>query len=137
MKNLLIVTALIELGAAVALMAVPSPVVKLLLGTPLDAPAAVALGRLAGAALFALGAACWLVRNDATGRGTRALAAAMLFYNLAAVSVLAAAGIGAKLVGLALWPAVVLHAAMAGWCLVGLLKRASTKPMGTPRMTNS
>src|SRR6266705_5649094 len=100
MKKLLIVTALIELGAGVALMAVPSAVVKLLLGSPLDAPAAVVLGRVAGAALFALCVACWLARNDATSHAARALTAGMLFYNVAVAMVLASAGVSAKLVGI-------------------------------------
>ena len=65
MKRLLIVTAVIELGAGLALVGLPSAAVALLLGSPLDAPAAVTLGRLAGAALFALGVACWLAHYDA------------------------------------------------------------------------
>jgi hypothetical protein len=136
MKNLLSVTALIELGAGVALMMVPSPAVKLLLGSPLDAPAAVALGRVAGAALFALCVACWLTRNEATSHAARGLTAGMLFYNVAVAVILASAGVGSKLVGIALWPAVILHVLMAGWCVVCLLKRTSAKLMGTPRMTN-
>jgi hypothetical protein len=44
----------------------------------------------------------------------------MLLYNLVTVSVLAFAGIGLKLHGVALWPAVVLHAVMAVWCIGGL-----------------
>jgi hypothetical protein len=64
MKRLLIVTAVIELGAGLALLCVPSPTVALLLGSPLAAPAAVTLGRVAGAALFALGIANWLAHRD-------------------------------------------------------------------------
>jgi len=41
----------------------------------------------------------------------------MLFYNVAAVGVLAFAGIGLRLDGLALWPAVVLHVVMTVWCV--------------------
>ena len=39
----------------------------------------------------------------------------MTFYNAAAVAILAFAGIGFGLHGLALWPAVVLHTAMLIW----------------------
>jgi hypothetical protein len=39
MTRLLIVTAIIELGAGFALLCCPSPAVALLLGSPLDAPA--------------------------------------------------------------------------------------------------
>jgi hypothetical protein len=39
-----------------------------------------------------------------------------LLYNVAAVVVLAFAGIGFGLYGVALWPAVILHAVMTVWC---------------------
>jgi len=97
-------------------MAVPSVVVRLLLGSPLDTSAAVMLGRVAGAALLALGVACWLARDDTQSRATRGLVVAMLMYNIPATAVLAFAGIGLGLHGVALWPAVVLHAAMGAWC---------------------
>ena len=64
MKNLLTVSAVIELGAGLALLAFPSAAVKLLFGSPLDTPAGVALGRLAGAALLTLGIACWRGSRD-------------------------------------------------------------------------
>ena len=120
MKTLHTVTAGIELGAGFALLCWPSAVVVVLLGSPLDAPAAVTLGRVTGAALLALGAACWLARTDPQSRAARGLAAAMLVYNLGAVVVLGAAGIWSRRVGVALWPAVVLHAAMAAWCIACL-----------------
>jgi len=123
MKTLCTASALIEAGAGVALMAVPSVVVKLLLGSPLDAPVAVMTGRLTGAALFALAIGCWLARGDARNRAARGLVAAMLFYNVAAVAVFLFAGLGAKLIGIALWPAAILHAAMAIWCVVSLAKK--------------
>jgi hypothetical protein len=42
----------IELGAGLALLCCPSATAVLLVGSPLDAPAAVTLGRVAGAALL-------------------------------------------------------------------------------------
>jgi hypothetical protein len=99
---------------------IPSVVVRLLLGSPLDTPAAVTLGRVAGAALLALGVACWLARDDTQSRIARGLVVAMLMYNIVATPVLAFAGIGLGLHGIALWPAVVLHAVMAIWCAVCL-----------------
>jgi len=83
------------------------------------------LGRVAGAALLALGVACWLARGDTQSRAARGLVAAMLLYNVATVAVLAFVGIGFGLQGAALWPAVVLHAVMAVWC-VACLRRSPT-----------
>ena len=122
MKRLLMMSAIIESGAGLALLCCPSPVVALLLGSPLDTPAEIALGRLAGSALLALGVACWLAKHDAQSCAARGLIAAMTIYNFGAVVVLGAAGIRSQPVGLALWPAVILHAAMTFWCAVGVLR---------------
>jgi len=89
-----------------------------------DQPAAVTLGRLAGAALLALGVACWLAQGDVQSRAARGLVAAMLLYNFAAVALFAFAGIGLGLVGIVLWPAVGLHAAMTTWCITHLRRKS-------------
>jgi hypothetical protein len=120
MKSLYIVTAAIELGAGLALLCSPSATVVLLVGSGLDTSAAMTLGRVAGGALLALGVACWLARNDTESRTARGLVVAMLTYNIVVTAVLAFAGIGLGLHGVVLWPAVVLHAAMAIWCIVCL-----------------
>ncbi len=120
MNRLLKLTAIIEASTGLGLLAVPSVVVRLLLGSPLGTSAAVMLARVAGAALLALGVACWLARDDTQSRATRGLIVAMLMYNLIATAVLAFAGIGLGLHGVALWPAVILHAAMAIWCVTSL-----------------
>ena len=122
MNSLLKLTSIIEAATGLALMVVPSVVVQLLLGSPLDASAAVTLGRVAGAALLALGVACWLARDDTQSRAARGLVVAMLMYNIPATAVLAFAGIALGLHGVALWPAVVLHAVMAVWCITTLLR---------------
>jgi len=131
MKILLMVTAVIEVGAGVALMGFPRTAVKLLFDSPLDSPAAVILGRLAGAALFALGVACWLARDDGQSGAARGLVAGMLFYNVAVVALFVFAAIGPGLHGELLWPAVILHGAMAGCCLACLRRKPTTKPIGT------
>ena len=121
MKRFLTLTAIIEAATGLALIAVPAIVVRLLLGAEISG-ASIPLGRVAGAALLALGVACWLARNDRQSRTARGLVVAMLMYNIVATAVLAFAGIGLRLYGVALWPAVVLHAAMAVWC-IGCLRR--------------
>jgi hypothetical protein len=132
MKNLQTVTAVIELGAGLALIGFPSAAVALLLGSPLDTPAAVTLGRVAGTALFALGIACWLARSDVQSRAARGLVAAMVFYNFAVVALFAFAGLGLGLRGVALWPAVVLHMMMAVWCIACLRRKPPAKPIEKP-----
>jgi hypothetical protein len=121
MKLLLTLTTIIEAVAGLALLGIPSATVSLLLGSGLDTPAAVAIGRLAGVALCALGLACWLVRSGLQSCEARGIITAVTFYNFGAVAILSFAGTQLNPVGIALWPAVVLHAAMTVWCLTGLL----------------
>jgi hypothetical protein len=121
MKHLLTVTAVIEAGAGLALLAMPVIVVKLLLGADISF-ATIPLGRVAGVALLALGVACWAARGDAQSRAARGIVAAMLVYNFGAVVVLGATGIWSQTAGIAMWPAVIIHAAMAIWCVKLLLR---------------
>ena len=51
------------------------------------------------------------------------MVAAMLCYNAITVAVLVYAGTGLALKGIGLWPAAVLHAAMATWCVKALLNK--------------
>jgi hypothetical protein len=115
MKPLLIVTAALETATGLALLVSPPIVACVLLGPALDLPRGVIMARVAGAALLALGVACWLTREDG-----RALVAAMLVYNVAAVAILTHAGLGLGMSGTGLWPAVILHVTLAGWCMACL-----------------
>src|SRR5206468_3802419 len=119
MKRFLKLTAVLEAATGLALIALPAIVVRLLLGAEISG-ASIPLGRVAGAALLALGVACWLAREDRQSRAAKGLVVAMLMYNIVATAVLAFAGIGLGLYGVALWPAVVLHAAMGAWCVACL-----------------
>jgi hypothetical protein len=119
-KKLLIVTALAETGVGLTMLMSPPLVARLLLGASLDAPAALIVGRIAGAALLSLGGACWLARDDGPTVAGRGLVAAMLLYNGAAAAVLASAGASAEPVGILLWPAVALHVVLAVWCVACL-----------------
>ena len=136
MNKLLALSAIIEAATGVALLAVPAIVVRLLLGAEISG-ASTPLGRVTGAALLALGVACWLARDDTESPTARGLVVAMLMYNIAATAVLAFAGIGLGLHGVALWPAVVLHAAMAIWCVACLRRGPRNEAMDSKQMSNS
>jgi len=120
MKTLLKVTAVLETGTGVALTLAPSAVFLVLLGSPLESPGGQVIGRVLGASLISLGAACWFARDEAPGRANKGLVAAMLLYNIAAASLLGYARIGLHLPGVGLWPAVILHSALAVWCIACL-----------------
>jgi hypothetical protein len=123
MKILLTVTAIIEAGAGLALLAVPSITASLLLGTPLDSPAAVSLARVGGAAILTLAIVCWLARRDAQSLASRSLIIAMVFYNIAVAAVLAFASFVDGLHGGLWWPAVLFHLTMGAWCIASLRRK--------------
>lgn len=123
MRAFLSVTALLEAATGFALATFPSPLVSVLIGSPLDTRSGSIVGRLAGAALLTLGLVCWMARNDQQDRATARLIGAMLFYNLAATTLLLYARLGLGLSGIGLWPAVIVHAVLALWNIACLRSR--------------
>jgi hypothetical protein len=117
---LLMVTAIGEAGTGLLVMLLPSVAFALLLGVERASPEAIFVARLFGAALLAIGIACWLGRSDTPGPDQLGLIAGVLVYDAAAAVLLAYAGLYLSLAGIALWPAVVLHAGLAVWCGVCL-----------------
>jgi hypothetical protein len=120
MKLLLAAMAILEGSTGIALLLIPAGAVSMLLGAPLDTPASLVVGRITGGALVALGLSCWGARRDEHNPAANGIVSAMLLYNTTAVAVLAHAGLGWRLMGVGLWPAVVLHALIAVSCLVCL-----------------
>lgn len=133
MKTLLIVTASLEAATGLALSLSPALPVSLLLGAALDTPGGLTVARVAGAALLALGVACWLARDDRQSRAARGIIAAMSLYNVAAVTVLVYAGLGLGLSGIGLWPAVLLHLALAVWSIACLRPENTSRSQRTQR----
>ena len=123
--HLLIVTAVAEGGTGLLLLVLPSVPLALLLGVEQPSPEAFVIARVAGAALLAIGVACWLARNDKRTSALLGLLIGVLIYDVAAAALLAYAGLVLSLAGIALWPAVVLHLALAVWCGVCLFVRPS------------
>ena len=120
MKLLLMVTAVLEAATGLALLVMPSAAVSILLGVPLETPAGLVAGRIAGTALVALAVACWQTKDGERGGTSTGVVEAMLFYNFAVTVVLAYAGIRLELRSGWLWPTIVLHLGLGAWCLLSL-----------------
>ena len=124
-KLLLLITAFVEAATGVGLLLLPAAVFAVLLGLEHAAVEAILIGRLAGAALLAIGVASWMAaKTDVPTPAQLGLLTGILVYNVAAAMLLAFAGAVLKMVGVLLWPAVALHAILAVWCFCCL--RTST-----------
>jgi hypothetical protein len=110
-----VATAVMEAAAGLALLVTPTLVITLLLASPVT-NTAVAIGRLAGAALLSLGAACWWARADAGSAASRALVVGMLVYNAAVIAVVLTGSFGSPARPI-LWVVTLVHVAMAVWCV--------------------
>jgi hypothetical protein len=130
---LLLLTAFTEGGTGALLLALPSVPLALLLGVSGAAPETLLVGRVAGAALLAIGVACWLARSDKEGPAPLGLLIGVLIYDGAAAVLLGYAGLALRMAGIALWPAVVLHTALAVWCVACL----RVKPRGVSAWTRA
>ena len=130
-NRLYVTTAVIEAGAGLALLCLPSSAAKLLLGTALQEPSACVVARVGGAGLLTIGIACWLARSDTESSAARGLVTALVVYNLVVALVLAAAGLRSQPVGIVLWPAVVLHTLMTAWCIVSLRNPSIADRLGS------
>ncbi|MEO7201161.1 MAG: hypothetical protein ABI431_00845 [Candidatus Tumulicola sp.] len=100
----------VEAATGIVLIVDPSLVARLLLGTELSAGGE-AVGRVAGFALLALGLACW-PQPGPPSRATPAVRGLLAYNALAAIFFLYV-GFRREFMGLLLWPATVLHAALA------------------------
>lgn len=105
MRKLLIFASLGELGFGLLLLAIPRFAARLLLAADISR-STITLGRVAGACLIALGIGCW-----PRGDSSRQLYV-MLTYSALAACFLVVAGLRWP-AGVLLWPAVVIHAAIA------------------------
>jgi hypothetical protein len=117
----------VEAATGLVLVTAPSLLVELLLGAAPGTAAGVTASRVAGAAILALGVACWLARENAAGGAARGLIVAMLLYNAAVVAILVLAWANQGMSGIALWPVVLAHAALAVWCVVAVAAGSEEK----------
>jgi hypothetical protein len=116
-KLLLLTTAFVEVATGLCLLFLPAVLLTILLGSEHATDDALLVGRIAGAAVLAIGIASWMARTDAFTPAQLGLLTGILIYDAAASMLLAYAGAVLKMVGVPLWPAVALHAILALWCL--------------------
>jgi hypothetical protein len=114
MSKVLVFAAVAEVLTGLALLAVPSLVGEVLLGQQLPA-VAIAVARVTGIALIALGLACWPA-TPLIG---------MLAYSSAVAAYFIYVGLTGEFSGVLLWPAVVLHALLS--ILLGRAVMAAAK----------
>lgn len=122
-RRLFITTAVGEGVTGALLLLIPSVVLRLLFGMESAGDETTIVARLAGAALLTIGLMCWANRSE-QGSSRDGLLLAILIYDIAAGAILIYAGVALRRVGLALWPAVILHAALAVWCIMCRRDRA-------------
>ena len=106
MRTLLGLAAILEAATGLALMIHPALVAQWLFGDGVSG-AGMALSRVAGIALLALGVACWPGRE--AGSGGAPAFRAMLTYSLLVTIYLVYLGVVEHLMGMLLWPAVAAH----------------------------
>jgi hypothetical protein len=109
MTWIVLIAAIEAVATSVVLIVSPSLFSRLILGAELSDPGE-ALGRLTGIVLLAFGLACWPA-PAAAGPAAPAIRS-LLIYNLLATIYLLYVGLGGRLVGILLWPAVALHAVL-------------------------
>ncbi|HET7167512.1 MAG TPA: hypothetical protein VFI94_20425 [Pseudolabrys sp.] len=119
-KLFLSVTAVVEAATGLCLLILPAVLFAVLLGLDHATVDAIFVGRLAGAALLAIGIASWMARTDTRTPAQLGLLTGILIYNAAATLLLAYAGAVLKMMGVLLWPAVVIHAVLVVWCFACL-----------------
>ena len=115
-KLFLLVTAFVEAATGLGLLILPAALFAILLGLEQATVDAIFVGRIAGAALLAIGIASWMARSDTLTPAQSGLLTGILIYNAAASMLLAFAGAVLKMIGVLLWPAVALHAILTVWC---------------------
>ncbi|MEQ1586024.1 MAG: hypothetical protein ABL895_09115 [Cyclobacteriaceae bacterium] len=123
MKTLLTITAIFEGITGLSLIIIPTIFVAVLLGIPPTESIGILVCRLTGIALLSLAIICWSYRKEMEVTG---IIKALLFYNIAASALLVYASM-TGFTGLGIWPATLIHAGMAVWCVKSIENRPARK----------
>ena len=132
-RLLLLITALVEIPTGLCLLFLPGILFVMLLGLDHAASDTIFVGRLAGAALFAIGVASWIAGADTSTAAQSGLLAGVFIYNAAVAALLAYAGIVLNMAGLLLWLATAIHLVLAVWCLVCVRSHKNAAPTSAPQ----
>lgn len=114
--------AVLEVPVGLALLAIPSALAEILLGAPLSGPG-LAVARIGGGGLLALGIACWSARGTPSSAASLGVARGFLAYNLVACAVLFTA-FPALPGGAVALGAAILHGFLAAGLLIALIGSA-------------
>ncbi len=120
MKTLLSITAIFECLTGIALIAIPSTIIPMLLGIPFEEDSLHVISGITGAALISIGIACWMFRNS--GLHALPMVRSVLFYNVAGTLILLYALLGLSMSAIGLWPVTIIHFALAIWCIASWRK---------------
>lgn len=121
-RSLLTMTAVLEGLTGLALLAIPSATVTLLLGQGPETPRATVVARLAGTALLAIAVTCAAAsRRMPNEQGSLLLG--LLVYNVSVPLLLVASALHAGLQGPGVWAASLAHALLLAWCVTCLRER--------------
>ena len=119
-RKLFTASALIEAAAGLPMVLLPALAMWVLVGVREPSPEALIVSRIGGVGVLAITVACWIGRDDRGSSAQHGLLWALFLYNVGAFTVLAVSGSMLRMAGIALWPAVGLHAVMTIWCALNL-----------------
>jgi len=123
LARLLSVGGVLESVVGVGLLIDPAGGASALFGSSMEGPG-VAIGRIGGGGLLALGIACWLARKTPTAPASVGVAWAYLAYNVLTCATLAWTGVALGADSLPALGASVLHGVLGAAVLGALLGRA-------------
>jgi hypothetical protein len=120
-------SAVVELATGLALLAVPTVVFDVLIGSASD-PGTTLVARILGGALVALGVAGWM----AGPTPERGLTLAFIGYNVITTLLLVVGGLNGSADGSLLWPAAALHAIASAALGITADRRIAKDTPGNP-----
>jgi hypothetical protein len=129
-SSLIRVSAFVEMAGGGVLLVLPSAGARLLFDRGLGSAESLTIARIGGAALLSIAVICWLVERFEHG-AVMVVVGGLSVYNTLTAALLGYAALVLRMHGLALWPAILLHAVLLGWCVARL--RADSTAAADPR----